>query len=341
MTERLGDQEMTKLGLAIIGLGMASGHHAKALLDLAGKADVIAAFSPTEARRRAFSETYGFPVTDSLSQIFENDAIGAVLILTPPNTHLELVRQAAKAGKHILLEKPLDISLLRAEAIVKTAGDAEVNLSIVLQNRFRSSFRTLQHCLEEGRLGSILEASASIRNWRAQSYYDEPGRGTLARDGGGVLLTQAIHTIDLLLSLAGTPVDVSSFIRTTSIHRMETEDLVSASVAFENGAVGTLSATTCAYPGFSERIELICTGGTAVLLGDRLDVAFHDGSTLVAGANMDAGVGHDPMAFGYELHRALIEDFIDSVSEKRSPVVTGTDALRAHAFIEKILRSSR
>ena len=331
---------MTKLRVAIIGLGMAAGHHARGLIDLAGEVEVMAVYSPTEARRLAFATQYRFPATGNLDEIFDTDLVDAVLILTPPNTHLELVERAAAAGKHILLEKPLDVSLERAKATVAIARDAGVILSVVLQNRFRSSFTALQDLLRNGELGTILEASASIRNWRPQSYYDEPGRGTLARDGGGVLLTQAIHTIDLLLGLAGEPTSVSAFARTTSIHRMETEDLVNAAFCFENGATGTLNATTCAYPGFPERIELICTGGTAVLVGDSLNADLHDGRTVTAGANMASGVGSDPMAFGHELHRRLLQDFMTSITTGHPLTVDGEAALRAHAFIDQILASA-
>ncbi|MBP1852467.1 Gfo/Idh/MocA family protein [Rhizobium halophytocola] len=332
---------MARTRVGIIGLGMAAGHHARSLIDLKDEVEVVAAFSPTEARRSRFCEQYGLPVTGNVDDIFDADTVDAVLILTPPNTHLELVERAAAVGQHILLEKPLDVSLERAKAIVSAADEAGVLLSIVFQNRFRSSYRTLEALLRSGELGTILEASASIRNWRPQSYYDEPGRGTLARDGGGVLLTQGIHTIDLLLNLAGQPQDIAAFARTTPVHTMETEDLVSGAFAFENGASGTLMATTCAYPGYPERIELICTRGTAVLTGDSLEAHLRDGRAIVESATGSAGFKADPMAFGHELHRALIADFLAAVRGQRPPMVSGNDALRAHTFIDAILASGK
>lgn len=330
---------MTKLRVAIIGLGMAAGHHARSLIDLADQVDMVGVYSPTETRRLAFAAQYGFPPADDLAAVFDTNFADAVLILTPPNTHLELVEKAANAGQHILLEKPLDISLDRAKAIVSITRNAGVLLSVVLQNRFRSSFVALQTMLRTEQLGTILEASMNVRNWRPQHYYDEPGRGTLARDGGGVLLTQAVHAIDLLLNLAGMPTMVSAFARTTSIHRMETEDLVNAVFSFENGATGTLNATTCAYPGYPERIELICTKGTAFLTGDNLQASLHDGRTVSAGANMVSGFGSDPMAFGHELHRELLANFVGAITRGERLVVEGDDALRAHTFIDNILRS--
>lgn len=221
------------------------------------------------------------------------------------------------------------------------AEKANVKLGVVLQNRFRPAALALDLLVVTGRLGSLVGASAAIRNWRPQSYYDVEGRGTRARDGGGVLLTQAIHTIDLLLSYAGTPRDVSSFVRTTPIHSMETEDLVAASFSFENGAIGTLNATTSAYPGLPDRIELIGTEGTATLSGDTLEAAFIDGTVAKVGGEQSIGTGADPMAFGHEMHRALIGNFIGSITGEETLRVSGHDALLAHRFIEKILAASR
>ncbi|MCQ1569891.1 Gfo/Idh/MocA family oxidoreductase [Neorhizobium galegae] len=333
---------MTKLKVAMIGLGMAAGHHARALLDLSDRIECVAAFSPTAVRREAFAAEYPIPVTGDLDAIFADKTTEAVLILTPPSSHLELVQRCATAKKHILLEKPLDISFERSEAIVRAATDAGVLLAMVLQNRFRSAAMKLDEIVRSGRLGQLIEASAAIRNWRPQSYYDVEGRGTMARDGGGVLLTQGIHTIDLLLSFAGTPTDVSSFVRTSPIHSMETEDLVTATFAYENGAIGTLNATTCAYPGLPERIELLGTKGTAVFTGAKLDAAFTDGTTITEGGEKSgSGAGANPMAFGHEMHRALIENFVDAIRNGTPLRVTGEDALKAHRFIAEILAASR
>ncbi|WP_105439091.1 Gfo/Idh/MocA family protein [Neorhizobium sp. T25_13] len=333
---------MTKLKVAMIGLGMAAGHHARALLDWSDRIECVAAFSQTAARREAFAAQYPIPTTGDLDVIFADKTIEAVLILTPPSSHLELIERCAAAKKHILLEKPLDISFERSEAIVRAARQAGVLLSMVLQNRFRAAALKLDEIVKSERLGQLIEASVAIRNWRPQSYYDVEGRGTMARDGGGVLLTQGIHTIDLLLSYAGTPKDVSSFVRTSPIHSMETEDLVTATFAFENGAIGTLNATTCAYPGLPERIELLGTHGTAVLTGDTLKAAFMDGTSVTEGGqNSGSGAGANPMAFGHEMHRALIGNFIDAVRTGAPLRVTGEDALKAHRFIEQILAAGR
>jgi len=319
--------------VAIVGLGMAVTPHAKSLQDL--KVEVAYAYSPSAARRTQFAQKFPFPQCDSVETILKDKAVDAVLILTPPNTHLELAEKFAAAGKHILLEKPLEISLDRAERLVKACS--RVKLGIVLQHRFRPGAEKLREHLKD--LGQIVSASAAIPNWRPQSYYDMPGRGTRARDGGGVLLTQGIHTLDLFLSLTGEAAEVKSFVTTTPVHKMETEDLVAAAVKFKSGAIGTVHATTTAYPGFPERIELIGTKGTALLEGPSLRIEWADGNNFQLKAE-GGGTGADPMAFPHDWHRSLLADFFDAIEKNRPPRISGEEALKVHRFIDTILRSA-
>jgi predicted dehydrogenase len=330
-----------KVGIGIIGLGMASAPHAKSLLDLKDCAEVVAAFSPSTERRNAFAAAYGFPLSESADAIFSDPSADAVLLLTPPNTHRDLVRQAASAGKHVLLEKPLEISLERAEDLVALAENAGIKLGIVLQHRFRPVSVALATLIRDGLLGEIVSASARLYNWRPQSYYDQPGRGTRARGGGGVLLTQAIHTLDLMISLAGLPIEVAGFAATSPVHQMETEDLAMAAIKFANGGIGTISATTTAYPGIPDAVDVIGTKGMARIEGARLVAHFHDGTEkIVDDGALGGGAGADPMAFPHQHHRAVIEDFLDAIEKDRDPAVTGREALKVHRLIAAILRSS-
>ena len=330
---------MKKVG--IIGLGMASAPHAKSLQDLQERVEVKAAFSPSAERRKAFAQAHRFPLVDSPDAIFADRSVDAVLLLTPPNTHLDLVGKAAAAGKHVLLEKPLEISLERAEELVAVAERSGIRLGIVLQHRFRPVSAALAGLISEGRLGDIVSASARLYNWRPQGYYDQPGRGTRARDGGGVLLTQAIHTLDLMISLAGLPTEVSAYATTSPVHRMETEDLAMAATKFSNGAIGAISATTAAYPGIPDAIDVIGTKGMARIEGTRMIAQFHDGTEeIVDDGALGGGAGADPMAFPHQHHRAVIEDFLDAIENDRDPAVTGREALKVHRLIAAILRSS-
>jgi UDP-N-acetyl-2-amino-2-deoxyglucuronate dehydrogenase len=251
-----------------------------------------------------------------------------------------LVERCAGAGKHILLEKPLECSTERALPLVDAAETAGIKLAVVFQHRFREASEHLRALLEQGALGELAAVNVICPWWRPQSYYDEPGRGTLARDGGGVLITQAIHTLDLTFSLAGPVAEVAAITGTTSLHRMETEDFAGAGLRFANGAYGALMATTAEYPGFPERIELIGARGTAILTAGVVTVHYQDGREERFGEEQGTGGGADPMAFPHDAHRALLADFLDAIDRDRSPRVTGREALRVHHFIEAIVRAS-
>ncbi len=327
--------------VALIGLGLAAGPHVASLKDLSGRATVGCGFSREPARREAFAATTGATVSGALDAIFADRTIDVVAILTPPASHLELVERACVAGKHILLEKPLDITTARSEQLVMAIERAGVAASVMLQHRFKPSARRLAAVLAEGMLGTVIGLSTRAPLWRPQSYYDMAGRGTRARDGGGVLLSQAIHTIDLMRSLCGPVARVCGFAREGAGHRMETEDIASAALRFDNGAIGTVDATTCAYPGSLERIEIIGTLGTATLAGTGLTLRWQDGrSEDLDPDDFPGGTGADPMAFSHAFHRGVWEDFLDAIDEKRAPAITPRDALQTHYLIEAMLQSA-
>ena len=333
---------MTRTRIAIVGLGMAVTPHARGLVDLAGEVEVAYAFSPSEQRRAEFAKRFPFPLTDSLERILDDRSVEAVLVLTPANTHLEIARKCAAAGKHVLLEKPIEITTARAREVVSACRTAGVTLGIVLQHRFRPAGMELARHIASGSIGPLVGCSTVIRLWRPQSYYDEPGRGSFARDGGGVLISQGIHTLDLMLSLAGPIVEVTGFSGTTQVHRMETEDMACAAVRFANGAFGTIDATTAAYPGFAERIELIGRDATASLAGTSLDMAWHDGRReSVAADQSPGGTGADPMAFPHDYHRAVMADFIAAVRSGGAPRVTGEEALKVHHLIDALIAAGK
>jgi predicted dehydrogenase len=324
----------------MIGLGMAVSPHARSLLDLRDRVEVAYAFSRSAVRRRAFAARFDFPLTGDLDRIIDDASVNAVMILTPPNSHLELVQRCAAAGKHILLEKPLERSTERALQLVETAHAKGVKLGVVFQHRFRDASEHLRRLLERGALGDLVAINVISPWWRPQSYYDEPGRGTLASDGGGVLITQAIHTLDLTLSLAGPVAEVAAITGTTGLHRIETEDFAGAGLRFANGAVGALMATTAEYPGFPERIELIGIEGTAIITAGIVTVHYQDGREERVGEEQGTGGGADPMAFPHDAHRALLTDFLDALDHDREPRVTGREALRVHHLIDAVLRAS-
>jgi UDP-N-acetyl-2-amino-2-deoxyglucuronate dehydrogenase len=339
-----GTQRSTRVsgkpGIGVIGLGMAVQPHAQALLELCGHAAFIAGFSPSADRRAAFEKAYGLPTVESESAVLDDPRVDVVLVLTPPRTHAEVALRAARAGKHVLLEKPLDVDLPSARALVDAFDEAGCALGVVFQHRFRRSPMVLRQLLSEGALGELLSASASVRWWRSAQYYAEPGRGMRARDGGGVLLTQAIHTLDLLLYLVGPAARVSARCSTSGLRRMDTEDIACAVIDYACGAVGVVDTTTVAYPGYAERIEIAGTAGTAVLEGDRLIVHRPELPTLEMSGPSGGGGGADPMAFSPEAHGRLIGEFLSALSEGREAINSGRSALAVHALIDAMLDSS-
>ena len=330
----------TRRRIAIIGLGMALKPHIRSLEELSDRVEIAACYAPSAERRKAFAAAHGYPVADDLERVLQDRTIEAAVILTPPNTHLELVERCAAAGKHVLLEKPIDGTVARARSAVEAMERSGRRLAIVLQHRFRGVSRRLAELVRAGELGRLISGSASIRWWRPSEYFAQAGRGMKARDGGGVLLTQAIHTLDLFQSLAGEIAEVSAFAATSPLRRIDTEDVVGAGVRFANGAIGTIDATTVAYPGFPERIELACENGTAQLNAETLDVWFKNGRHLREGGQASNSGGADPMAFSHEAHKALIADFLDAIDGDRNPVTHGREALKVQVLIEALLRSA-
>jgi UDP-N-acetyl-2-amino-2-deoxyglucuronate dehydrogenase len=216
-----------------------------------------------------------------------------------------------------------------------------VRLGIMLQHRAMDVVADLRELIVTGELGPLVAAEISVPWWRPQTYYDEPGRGTYARDGGGVLISQAIHSLDLALSFTGPVAAVTAVAATTGAHSMEAEDFVVAGLQFDSGAVGSLFATTAAFPGRPETIRLHHAAGTATLRSAVLTVEWHDGTIDTFGTDSTTGSGADPMAVSSDLHLAVITDFVEAVRSGREPLVSGREALDVHRVIEAIERSSR
>jgi predicted dehydrogenase len=331
---------MSRIGIAVIGLGPAAEPHAKSLVDLADRVDVRWAVTRSQARADQAAARYAFPVTTDLDRALADKTVQAVLVLTPPGAHLDVAERCFGAGKHVLVEKPLELSAERARLLVAAGRASGLRLGVVLQHRFRPGAVRLRALLQEGALGEVAAGWVTVPWWRPQAYYDEPGRGTWARDGGGVLLTQAIHALDLFRSLVGVSEVVSAMATTTGLHRMETEDYVTAQFRLGNGAPGMLAATTAFVPGRPERIEIFGTRGSAVLAGGSLHVDYVDGGEERLDAGERTGSGANIMDFPNDAHRSVLADFLDAVQDGRDPAVTGEEALATQALIETVLDRS-
>lgn len=326
--------------LVVIGLGMASKPHLAALKQLAPGVEVLGVYARSPERRAQVSQASGWPAFDSLADIAASDADGAILI-TPPNGRTESVAALAQAGKAILTEKPVERDLARATKIVELCETAGVPLGLVLQHRFRAGAEALSALIASGKAGRVNMVRVTLPWWRDQTYYDQPGRGRYDVDGGGVLLTQAIHVLDLMLSLTGPVSEVSAMTATTDLHRMEAEDFATAGLRFESGAIGSVVATTSAFPGDAETLILDCEHASLQLTAGELVVHWRDGRTETVGEVTGTGGGSDPMDFPCDWHRDLIADFAEALRQGRPPRITGREALHVHRLIDAIERSAR
>jgi predicted dehydrogenase len=325
------------IGIAVIGVGNALEPHAKALRDLKDRARVVWVAARTEASLSSIAQKFGSPTTTDIGRAISDPAVDAVLVLTPANAHWPIAETAFAAGKHVLCEKPLEASIVRAERLVAAGRRADRKLGTVLQMRFRAGSRRLKQVLVEGLLGEVQAASMMVPWWRPQEYYGQPGRGVKVRDGGGVLITQAIHTLDLFRWCLGVSGVDAAQIRTTELHRMETEDYAAALVRLGNGAPGTITATTAAWPGGPEWIIVIGTRGTARLEGGSLHISWLDGREEALVDSGGTGSGANVMAFSHEAHMAVMIDFLDAIAQDRDPAIPGEEALATQRLIEAIL----
>ncbi|MEP3428308.1 MAG: Gfo/Idh/MocA family oxidoreductase [Roseibium sp.] len=332
--------------VALIGLGMVAQTHVRAIAATEGQVQLKGVLSRDVARSKAFADSVApllgtSPCTYAdVAEIAADPEIGFVIVCTPPNARADIVAELTAAGKPILMEKPIERTFASAENIVAQCEAANVPLGIVFQHRMRESGKLLAKTLEECSLGKISVVEIAVPWWRTQSYYDEPGRGTYARDGGGVLISQAIHTLDLALSLTGPVSEVQAMASTTSLHKMEAEDFVTAGLHFANGAVGSMVASTASFPGDAESIILHCEKGSAILKSGKLELAWHSGETESFGEEAATGGGADPMGFTHAWHQSIIEDFAEAVKVGRSPACSGREALLVHQLIDALVKSS-
>jgi predicted dehydrogenase len=325
------------IGVAVIGLGNALEPHAKSLLDLKDRVRVVWAAAPHDGKPQEVAQRYGFPASTDVDAAIRDPAVDAVIVLTPVSAHLPIAAAALAAGKHVLCEKPLEASVARGEQLIAAARSANRKLGVVLQLRFRAGSQRLKQVLNDGMLGSVQAASMSVPWWRPQSYYDQPGRGTKQIDGGGVLMIQAIHTLDLFRWFVGVSSVEAAQIGTTDLHRMETEDYAAALVRLGNGAPGTILATTAAYPGSTEWIQVIGSRGTARLEGGSLRLSFLDGREEVLTDASGSGSGAQVMGFSHEPHKAVLRDFLDAIEQDRDPAIPGEEAIATQRVIDAIV----
>ncbi|MCU1576137.1 MAG: putative dehydrogenase [Leifsonia sp.] len=336
-------QSTIRFGL--VGAGSIAAVHARAIANTAG-AQLTACFSRSPAGAQAFAAEFGCDAVLSLAELLARDDCDVIVITTPSGSHAEIGIQAAHQKKHVLCEKPLDISLDAIDRLITACESNGVLLGVVSQSRFGPGALALKHAIDQGRFGRLAQCSAYVPWLRTDEYYAAaPWRGTLA-DDGGALLNQGLHAVDLLLWLAGDVRTVSAKVQ-TRIHDIETEDNAVAWLEFDNGGLGVIQCSTCCYPGESKRIEVKGQYGSVTLVDDvpvlwEFATATPDDDEIVH-LREDAVVGlgaSDPKAVAEGGHRAQYQDFVAAVAEGRPPAVTGTEARRSVQLIRAIYASS-
>lgn len=338
-----------KVGFGIVGLGVIADTHATALSH--GKNCFLAgAFDVVPGKAETFCKKYGGTPYDNLDAFLANPEIEAVCVTTPSGYHLDPVLASVKAGKNVLVEKPLEITVERCDEIIAAAQKAGVKLSSVFQSRFHDAPRLIKKAIDDGRFGKIVLADAQIKWFRTQEYYDSGAwRGTWKVDGGGVLMNQSIHAIDLLQWFMGEVKEVSAITSTLAHERIEVEDTGAAVLKFANGAIGVIEGTTGAYPGALKKIEICGSKGSVLLEEESLKVWKFDDETEeddrirkeFLEATSSGGGASDPKAINTHGHERQFEDFADAILQDREPFITGEDAKKSVEIIRAIYESAQ
>jgi len=331
---------MIQIGL--IGAGNISQTHADAAAQIEG-ARVVAVCGRTREHADRLAARAGAAAYDDLERFLAYRPMDMVVIGSPSGLHAEQGIAAARHGLHVLTEKPIDTSTSRADRLIAEAARAGVTLGVIFQDRMKPDIARLKALIDAGRLGMPILASASVRWHRPLEYYKGSAwRGTQALDGGGALMNQGVHTVDLLLWLFGPVRRVFGKV-TTRLHAIEVEDTAVATLEFESGAIGTIEAATSAYPGYARRIELTGSEGTVRLEGDRLaaiDLRSPLSGDVVSEVSAVSVAASSPVVSDISAHRAVFEDFIAAIARGVPPMCDGAQGRASVAVIEAIYRSS-
>lgn len=329
------------LGFGIIGTGAIAAHHAKSIQELEN-CQLVAVCSSSPSRAEEASAKFDVTAYSSIDELLAREDINVVSICTESGNHLEPAMAAARAGKHVITEKPLEVTLDRADQLIAVCRSEGVKLGCIFQNRFKPGYLRLKEAVEQGLLGKLLLANAYIKWYRDPSYYSSSAwKGTLSGDGGAALINQGIHTIDLLLDIMQEVESVFGQVKTV-VHNIEGEDLGVALLKFKNGALGTIEGGTSLYPGYPERLELFGENGSIILEGGEIAAWNIKGMEKPEDQPRAAQSGSsDPMAIDFRLHMMQINDMVEAILENREPIVNGESARKSLALIQAIYQSSK
>ncbi len=336
-------------GFGIIGCGMISRFHAKAIADIEN-ASLIGCWNRTPESAQKLAEETGCVAYNSLEDMLADPNIHVVTIGTASGAHLDPAVAAAEAGKHVIIEKPLEVTLERCDKIIAACEKNNVKLATIFPSRFHESSRLMKSAVEAKKFGTLTMGDAYVKWYRTQEYYDSGAwRGTWEMDGGGALMNQAIHSVDLLYWFMGPVKSIVAQTATLAHDRIEVEDVATASLQFENGALGVIEATTAAFPGSLKKIELHGSAGSATLQEEDITVwdfaepTDADKSLLEKMSNRteSGGGASDPAAIGHHGHTELFKDTLNAIEHDLTPLIDGREGRRSVEIILGIYEAAK
>jgi UDP-N-acetyl-2-amino-2-deoxyglucuronate dehydrogenase len=325
----------------MIGTGAISHKHAQAYKNIGFQLTVCTDINQEGGRR--FAEQYGAEFVSTYEEVCRHPKVDYVDVCTFPDFRMQPILACAESGKHVQVQKPISTNLETARKMVDTARNAGIVLGVVSQHRFDDSSQFLFKAIADGRLGKLLQCDCYVKWWRSAEYYSRPIKGSWQKEGGGALINQAIHQIDILRWLAGPVAEVSAMWQLGALHKIESEDVVNAVLRYASGATGVIQASTALWPGYPERTELHGTKGTAIITGDKLtawDVENDSGEPAPVTKEVASGAS-DPMAISLEPFERQFRDFGDAIEKGRKPLVSGEEGCQALEVVEAVYRSCR
>lgn len=326
--------------IGIIGLGNISDIHAQAIA-VSKNAELVSAYSRSKEKAENFGEKYGVTSYDNWGEFITDSNLDAVSICTPNGAHLEYSTKAAEAGKHVIIEKPIEVTVERAKELINSCERNNVKLAVIYQSRFMDKMGELKEMLDQGVLGKVFMGDAYVKWFRSQEYYDSGAwRGSIALDGGGVMINQAIHTIDLLQWLMG---DVASVFGQTGTfsHELEGEDNAVGVLRYKSGALGVIQGSTSIQPSQSRRIEIHGEKGTVIIDGDDVEVLLEGAEKDSEDKGSGAGSASPFDGFSIEPHKRQFESIVEAILLNKTPTVSGEESLKSLAIVSALYESAK
>jgi UDP-N-acetyl-2-amino-2-deoxyglucuronate dehydrogenase len=325
----------------MIGTGAISHKHAQVYKNIGFELTVCTdIFEPAG---RKFADQYGAEFVPTYEAVCRHPKVDFVDVCTFPNFRLQPIEICAQTGKHVQVQKPIATNLATAKQMIETARKGGIVLGVVSQHRFDDSSMFVKKAIGDGRLGKLLQCDAYVKWYRSAEYYSRPIKGSWEVEGGGALVNQAIHQIDILRWFAGPVKELFGMWQLGALHKIESEDVVNTLMRYENGATGMIQASTAFWPGYPERVELHGTKGTAVLTGDKLttwDVENDSGAPAPVEKDVASGAS-DPMAISLEPFERQFRDFAEAIKTGRKPLVGGEEGYEALELVDAVYRSCR